>query len=186
MKTLRILAREHAAIAALSARLAAEVDAAATAGAVDGEAIDRLLQFFEARVDGQHQEKEERALLPRLRARAAQGGAHVVEALAADHALQRRLLAQMRAQLEGAAYAEPNSLAVLVRCARSYLRAQGEHSRWEQAALFPLAARLFGPDDDEALLRAFRLLDRSWGGLLWDEARRVEAWLDQRHAPLPA
>ncbi|NOT29468.1 MAG: hypothetical protein HOP15_03360 [Planctomycetes bacterium] len=182
MQALQVLAREHAAIAACCERFEAEIGATVARCEVDAEAMDRLLRFFEVQVDGHHQEKEERIFMPRLLTRAPGADVFVLRFLFDDHGAQRQLLAQMRAQVEGVTYGEPNSIAVLVRAAKSYLRAQRQHSRWEQTTLFPMARRILGPRDDRALLNGFRRLDELWGTAVWDAARSLAEWLDQRRA----
>jgi hemerythrin-like domain-containing protein len=182
MKALQLLAREHAAITACAERFEAEIDDIVNRCEVDAEAVDRLLRFFEVQVDGHHQEKEERIFLPRLLARAAGEDVQLLRALFADHGAQRKLLAHMRNQIEGVTYGEPNSIAVLVRDAKRYLRAQREHSGWEQATLFPMARRILGPRDDRAILNGFRRLDEVWGSAVWDAERALAEWLDQRRS----
>jgi hemerythrin-like domain-containing protein len=182
MKALQVLAREHAAIAACCERFEAELDQIVGRCEVDAEALDRLLRFFEVQVDGHHQEKEERIFMPRLLARAAGEDVLLLRSLLDDHGAQRRLLAHMRNQIEGVAYGEPNSVTVLVRAAQRYLRAQREHSRWEQTVLFPAASRILGPRDDRAILNGFRRIDELWGTTVWDAERALTAWLDQRRS----
>lgn len=185
MRTLRILTREHAAIAALIDRFEAEVDRIVALGGADAEAVDRLLLFFETQVDGHHQEKEERVFLPRLLARASGDEERLLRVAIEDHGAQRKLLERMRNQLEGATYGEPNSLAALARGARTYMREQREHACWEQSVLFPLAARILEREDDRTIVDGFRQLDEQWGGLVWEESRAVSEWLDRR-GPLQA
>lgn len=186
MQALTILAREHAAIGALVARFESEIATAIQSGEFDGEAVERLLRFFEREVDGHHQDKEERVLLPRLLARVRGSDVATLRGLADEHALQRKLLAHMRNQIEGASYGEPNSLALLVRQARQYIQHQREHSRWEQGVIFALARRVLGPGDDRALVIGFRRLDEVWGAPLWDAACTLAEWLDQRRSLVPA
>ena len=182
MRALQVLAREHAAIERCRTHFARETATIAGRGEADAEAVDRLISFFEVQVDGHHQEKEERVLMPRLLARARGEDVLTLETLADEHGQQRRLLAQMRNQLEGAAYGEPNSLAVLVRCTWNYLRAQREHSEWEGRTLFPLAARILDARDDRALVRGFRSVDELFGTSVLDSERALAAWLAERHA----
>jgi len=186
MRVLQILAREHAAIAECSRRFEAELESIALRGEVDAEAVERLLHFFEHEVDGHHQEKEERIFMPRLLSRASGEDVQALRAMFADHGAQRSLLAQMRNQIEGITYGEPNSLEILTRAARKYLRAQRVHSRWEQATLFPMATRVLGPRDDRALLNGFARLDEIWGSSVWAAERSLAEWLDQRRSLVPA
>lgn len=186
MKTLMILAREHKAIRAIASRLENEFAAARHQGTLDGEAVDRLLEFFEREVDGHHQEKEERGLLPRLLARAPSRDERQLRALLHDHAFERKILGRLRGAVEGAAYGDWGSTAALVRDGRLYLRMQREHSRREEAVLFPLARRLLGEHEDLAVMDAFSRLDHEWGGTVWATARALERWLDQRQTPVAA
>lgn len=186
MQALLTLTREHAAIAALLARFEIEIAESIRCGALDGEAVERLLAFFEREVDGHHQEKEERVLLPRLLARARGVDLATLQSLADEHRLQRKLLAHMRNQIEGASYGEPNSLALLVRQAKGYVQHQREHSRWEQNVVFPLARRTLGPGDDRALMHDFRRIDEVWGAPVWEAACALAEWLDQRRTLVPA
>lgn len=185
MKALQTLTSEHAAIAACCERFEAELDGIVGRCEVDAEALDHLLQFFEVQVDGHYQEREERIFMPRLLARAAAGEVQALRTLFHEHGAQRRLLAQMRNQIEGVTYGEPNSIAVFLRAARNYLRAQREHSHWEQATLFPMAARILGPRDDRAILNGFRSLDEVWGTSVHDAERSLTEWLDQRRSLVP-
>jgi len=180
MRALQVLAKEHSAIAAACARFSSELETILAGGAVDPEALDRLLAFFEVQVDGHHQEKEERVYLPRLLARAQGEDVLVLRSLLDDHGAQRKLLAHLRNQIDPVAFGEPTALAVLLRGARRYLRAQHEHSQWEQETLFPVARRILQPRDDRALRNGFRRVDELWGTAVWDAERSLAAWLDQR------
>ncbi|MSR63506.1 MAG: hypothetical protein EXS08_13775 [Planctomycetes bacterium] len=186
MNPLRELLREHAAIRALTARFEFEATLGETQGAIDGEAVGRLLHFFEHELDGHHQEKEERILLPRLVAHARGRELDLVLHLGQDHARQRAVLAHLANQLESASWGEPNSLRVLAREARRFVRLQQQHSRWEQHEIFSLARRWLTPDDERAIASDFRRLDEARGGSVWDAACALAAWLDQRRAFVPA
>ena len=92
MKTLIVLAREHEAIERIVTRLEHELDTLTRTGELDGEALQRMLEFFEQAVDGHHQESEERVLLPRLLLRAQGDEAALVRSLLVDHGEQRTFL----------------------------------------------------------------------------------------------
>lgn len=186
MKALQILARDHAAIARCGERFEDETDAIIGRCAVDPEALDRLLTFFEVQVDGHHQEKEERIFMPRLLTRAPGEDVERLRSLLDDHALQRKLLAHMRTEIEGVTDGVPSSLVALVRVAKHYLRLQREHSHWEQTVLFPMARHILRPRDDRAILNGFRRLDELWGTSVVEAGRALEEWLDQRQALLAA
>lgn len=180
MKTLIVLAREHEAIERIVTRLEHELDTLTRTGELDGEALQRMLEFFEQAVDGHHQESEERVLLPRLLLRAQGDEAALVRSLLRDHGEQRTFLGILRDNLEGAAYGEPGCRAAVARFGRLYIAHHREHSQWEHTTLFALAKKLLDEEDDLTALRELARLDRDWGSSVVAVARDLEAWLDQR------
>lgn len=184
MKALEVLASEHLTIDGLLGRIDEQVVELERCGEFDLEAFERVLTFFERCVDGQHQEKEEREFLPRLAARATGEDVTLAQNAVVDHHDQRLMLALVRSNLEGAMYGEPNSLAVVARHARRYIRHQREHSHWETTVLFALAHRLLTPEDDRAILGGFQALDEALGGSITAAGERLEAWLKERAASL--
>lgn len=186
MQALEVMAREHQTIDTLLQRLEGQVQELERSGELDLEVFERVLSFFERCVDGHHQEKEEREFLPRLAARASGEDATLAQAATVDHHEQRLMLALVRSNLEGAMYGEPNALAVVARFARSYIRHQREHSRWETSVLFALAHRVLTPEDDRAILCGFRALEEALGGSILTAGAQLEAWLEQRCTSLSA
>lgn len=179
MQALVVMGREHEAIARIVARLEDVIEAAATSATIDGETLVRLIDFFEREVDGHHQEKEERVLLPRMRLRSSGDDALLVETLLADHGAERVLLGSLRENLEGAAYGEPGSTAAVVSTARAYIEHQRLHSSWENTVVFPLARRCLSPLDDQEILAEFRRLDLERGSSVVLAATALEDWLDR-------
>ena len=186
MESIAELTREHEAIRSVLEPFAWSLDRAELEGQIDAESVERVLGFLEREVDGHHQEKEERALLSRVLERVQ--GADLARARVAfrEHVDERKLLALMRNNLEGACYGEPNCVRAVVRHARRYVSTQREHLEWEQRVLFPLAERTLGPAEDRAIVHAFRELDELWGSTVQDAALRLHAWLDQHTSLVPA
>jgi hemerythrin-like domain-containing protein len=186
MESIRELTREHEAIQSALERFARTLDAAELDGQIDAESVGRLLDFLERQVDGHHQEKEERALLRCLLERARGADLHGAQSTFREHVDERKLLALMRDNLDGACYGEPNCVAAVVRYARRYVATQREHIAWEQRVLFTMAERILGPDEDRDILQKFRELDDLWGCSVCDAATRLFAWLDQHRSPVLA
>lgn len=180
MKTLIVLKREHEAIERIVTRLEHQLERMARTGELDGEALERMLAYFEQTVDGHHQENEERVLLPRVLLYAEGADAELARSLRADHGAQRTFLGILRDNLEGAAYGEPGCRAAVARFGRMFVQQHREHSRWEHERLFPLAQRTLERTDDLALLSELARLDRDWGGSVVQATCALEAWLDQR------
>jgi hemerythrin-like domain-containing protein len=186
MRALAWMKREHDAIARMLVRLEAELADLARSGTLDVEAFERLLEFFERRVDGQHQEGEERAFLPVLVERAPRLQAALAVDARAEHRRERMLLAHMRAEIEGAAYDEPCALGSLAGLARQYVALQRAHARWEEVLLYAIARRALGAADDRAILAGLRAVEREHGGPVEGAARALERWLDRRKPLLTA
>lgn len=180
MQATQILSGQHAAIAAMLERFEDVLEKAIQDDELDAEAFEQLLGFFEERVDGQHQEEEERIFLPRLLTRADGDDVEHVRAILGEHMAQRQLLIQMRCHLQGASSGAPGALEGLAELGRRYLRRQRLHAAWEDAILMPLAERVLTSQDDRAILNGFRHLAETWGGDVEGAARRLTAWLDQR------
>lgn len=186
MKTIDDLRSEHEPIGQMVDRFEAEIEAAVERGAIDADAIDQLLVFFEEQVGGHHHGKQDRVLFPRLLTRAQGEDAELVLSLIDDHASEREMLAAMRCELEAAAYGEPNSLAVLAREGRRFVARQRRCSRYEEVVVFPLAASVLSAQDDAALGNGFRRLDEVWERPLAKAALALCDWLDRRHEPVAA
>ena len=186
MKTVQLLKREHVAIASILEWFDRKIDEAERNFAIDRETIERLLDFFERAVDGQHQEKEERIFLPTLMRRATGENSPYVHKLFREHHEDRKLLTLMRSNLEGACYGEPNCINVLVRYGRLYLMHERKHARWEEAVLFSMAERILTPEDDREIVEGFQRIDSLWESTVPAAAGRLCLWLDQQGAPVPA
>lgn len=183
MQSTQLLSRHHAAIAAVLERFEDVLDAAVQNGALDAESFEPLLAFLEERVDGQHQEEEERIFMPRLLTRAGGEEARHVQSVLDEHIAQRQLLIRMRGDLKGAARGTPEVLADLAELGRRYVRRQRLHAAWEDRILMPLAERVLTSQDDQAILNGLQRLDETWGGGLEEAALRLMASLE-RHTPV--
>lgn len=177
MQSLEKLSREHAAIGAMLDRFENLIEEALASEELDVAAFDRLLCFFEERVDGQHQEQEERVFLPRVFTRARGDEAQRMTSILDEHLVERRLLVQMRCALLDGRSAE---LAGLAELARRYIRHQRLHIAWEDAVIVPLARRVLSARDDRAIRNGWERFRDTWGGDVEEAARRLGSWLDHR------
>jgi len=183
MKSIEILSRQHALLAGVLTRFEQVIDALQRHDELDAEAFEHLLAFFEERVDGQHQELEERLFLPRVLTRARGADVQRVSSLSDQHLVQRQLLVQLRAELQAAERGGPAARARLAELGFHYLQRQRLHAAWEDEVLLPLARRVLSPRDDRALLNGYGRMEQVWGGAFESAARRLLARLD-RPAPL--
>ena len=106
--------------------------------------------------DGQHQDKEEKVLMPRLLTRASISEETGIRELAKDHAGERRLMLSMHSNLLGAIHGEPLSLREFVRTSSDYVELHRKHMTNEEALLLPMAERLLTSSDDYEILEGFQ------------------------------
>ena len=183
--TTRMLADEHELLERLLSWLEALLARARKRDELDASSMASLVAFFEAMVDGLHQDKEEHILFPGLRQRATPEILEKVELLFREHQDERRRLEAMRASLEGAAYGEPISLDTFLISARAYLELQREHLRAENDWLLPLIESVLTDEDDQRLSAGFRGLERTRGLRFRHTARNELNKLEARFGQLP-
>ena len=106
MWAVETLAEEHRAIAFVLASLEQLLQETLNTDSLDVEAAVEILEYLERVADGSHQDKEEQVLFPKLLERTSAGARRSVAQLLRDHVHGRRVLEELRANLEGAAYGD--------------------------------------------------------------------------------
>lgn len=160
MEALRLLGVEHFWIARMLDCLERIATNEQTTGELDSVAATELFELFDSFSDGQHQEKEERHLFPRLQVHADTGEAALIHALEAEHRDDVGHMMRMRSTLQSAIQGDAVSRREFSRAATEFLDLERRHMTKERVVLFPLAERLLTKTDDKALLEAFDKLDR--------------------------
>lgn len=160
MRAIDTLTREHHWIRHLLDALERAVEHAIQYGHLPHGNVAGVLSYLEYFADGSHQEKEERALFPRLLHGASIEERLLIGRLFADHEGDRRMLRTLHAELLGATFGEPVRVREFVRHAAEYVRSHREHMAREQTVLFPLADRLLRPGEDEAVQVGFERIER--------------------------
>ena len=144
-----------------------------------------LLRFIARRVDGLHQDKEERALFPRLLVRSLGYRLPVVPYLSLQHRRDRRLLGQMLAHLPVLGDWNILDCDPFVTNASVYVRFQRRHMRVEDEWLLPVVEQVFRPQDDRMVRAGFRRVERAHGALFEPEARQLLARLTAQLGEVP-
>lgn len=122
-----------------------------------------LREYLVDFVHGWHHEKEERALFPRVVLRATGADAALVAALRSEHAQARELVSRFDAAARAYVGGARERLGELVEAFRAYAAFDEAHRRKETEGLYPLANRLFSPDDAEEVLEEIVALERNLG-----------------------
>jgi hemerythrin-like domain-containing protein len=141
---------------------------------VDGVAVDDLVALLRRFADQCHHGKEEGYLYPSMKAKSLPREGEIGRLLAAHSEVHDYL-----GTLTGTA-----SLAERAAAALLYVRVMRQHMETENTTIFPVADRLFDPDEQATLSRAYREMEaRSFGPRFRDE---VIAELDRIERAVPA
>jgi len=123
--------------------------------AVPADHLAKILEFFQVFADRCHHEKEERYLFPALEHRGIPREGGPVGVMLQEHEAARGFIRGMAGALErypreGAAAAIP-----FAENARQYIELLEAHIAKENDVLFPMAANILGPGDQEGLAENF-------------------------------
>jgi hemerythrin-like domain-containing protein len=168
-----VLRREHYLFSRLLDALEVLIHDHRVRDAADRGLAGELLRFFAQRVDGLHQDKEERVLFPRLLARSIRYRVPVVSYLSQQHRRDRRLLGQMVANLPTLGDWNILDSDPFVTHASVYLRFQRRHMRVEDEWLLPVVDQIFRPEDDRMVRAGFRRVDHAHRASFEPEALKL-------------
>lgn len=156
-------------LAALSAA-ALDVEATGRAPAFTADLLDMLVEYAEVG----HHAKEEALLFPALALHGV-GPDGLVEAMAHQHQMGRVHVRDMRRALEAVRAGDPAAREAFAASADAYIELLRVHIQIEDDDLYPLAERLFDPEEDRRLVAEFRAVDTSVNGT--ERLARCEALL---------
>ncbi|BDG05715.1 PAS domain-containing protein [Anaeromyxobacter oryzae] len=122
-----------------------------------------LRDYLVGFVQGWHHQKEERAVFPRLAQRAAQAEGGLVAAMVTEHAQARELVSRFDAAAKAYIDGARDRIGELVETFRAYASFDERHRRKESDVLYPLANRLFSPEDAEDVLEEIAEMERDLG-----------------------
>jgi len=162
MKTIEILTREHRWIGWMADCLEKLVAESHTRDQLD-EATSQLLFLYESFADGRHQDKEEQVLFPELLTCADEPTRTMLDQLMRDHGVERRHMARMRQNLDGAVHGEPLCLREFALEAGDYMELHRAHMLRETEQLLPLVEGLLTPEADERVVAGFEQLEGGAG-----------------------
>ena len=81
-----------------------------------------------------------------------------------EHEEGRKLIRGMNESLDGAARGEPRSMFRFMECARTYAQLLRAHIQKEDHCIFPMAANVLGPAEQDSLVESFVAMDREVPG----------------------
>jgi hemerythrin-like domain-containing protein len=154
-----VLKHEHQVILLVLGAAEREAQQIEATGAAHAETVDEMVDFFRSFADGCHHAKEEKLLFTKMQERGVpvQGGP--IAAMLQEHDQGRRLVRAMAEALPGARAGDGIAIAAVKDNLRTYAGFLRAHIAKEDNILYPMADRLFTPDDQRALGEAFDRLE---------------------------
>lgn len=153
-KALDIIRNEHRSIAAVLESLRRLSRDGGRVPRVDAAVFGAMVNYLENFADRVHHPKEDQYLFAPLRRRGAQAES-LIAGLEREHAEGGQALHALRQSYARLEAAGDRELPAFARAVEDFARAYFEHMRKEEEQLFPLAEKLFTPQDWAAIDRAF-------------------------------
>ncbi|MGE5246483.1 MAG: hemerythrin domain-containing protein [Betaproteobacteria bacterium] len=119
------------------------------------DTVEALIDFLQRVADGVHHEKEERFLFPMLAEHGVMPDESIVGPLLLQHESGRFHVREMRNALARLEQGAPGAAVDFGHAARAYAELLRAHIQTEDECLYPIAARVLTPADDERLRGAF-------------------------------
>jgi hemerythrin-like domain-containing protein len=158
------LVREHAVIGLVVAAMEREAAHIRETGELDGDRIERMLEFTRHFTDGWHHDKEERLLFPVMERLDERGRAQVAVMLQ-EHDGARRRVANIVGALEAARAGDAAARRTVADNLSGYASLLFAHIAKENNVIFPLADRLLGTEERNDLAAEFAQVDAQAGAL---------------------
>lgn len=125
--------------------------------------VANLREYLVTYVDRCHNQKEERALFPRLAQRGIPMDGGPVAVMLAEHAKARELVDRIDAAAKRYVDGEPPALAALKEAFAEYAALNKQHYWKENDILYPLANRVLSPEDAAAIVEEIEEIEQELG-----------------------
>jgi len=124
-------------------------------GAAGVPEVDQMLDFFRNFADRCHHAKEEDLLFVKMEERGVPAEGGPIGVMLREHDEGRRRLRAVAEALPGAAGQDPVALAIVSENLEAYTHLLRAHIGKEDKVLYPMADKLFTPQDQQELSEAF-------------------------------
>lgn len=125
--------------------------------------VSDAVEYFSSYIEGCHAHKEEDYLFPLMEERGMPAGGGPLAVMRADHRQSDEALAAFRTAAAAYVAGDQAALAPLRDAFARYAGVLREHFWKETDILFPMAHRLFGPADDQAVWKGIEAIEASLG-----------------------
>jgi hemerythrin-like domain-containing protein len=155
MKATETLKHEHKIILLVLAAAEKQAKAIEAAGKMDGDKIDKLLDFFRNFTDHCHHSKEEKHFFAALEQRGVRPDVGPIAVMLAEHQHGRHRLKAVADALVKARTGDRHAIREVRENLAAYVKLLKEHITKEDNVLFAMADKIFTAGDQTALSEAF-------------------------------
>lgn len=155
MSATDILRHEHQIILLVLDGVEQEAERIRETGAVQGEKVAEMVDFFRSFADRCHHQKEEKLLFVRMQERGMPVERSPIASMLHEHDQGRQLVSAVSEALPKAEAGDPQAIGSLQENLQTYAGFLRAHIGKEDNVLFPVADQILTPEDQEVLVAAF-------------------------------
>ncbi len=160
MTPTQLLKEEHQTILLVISAAEREVEEIGRTGKVDGEKVEKIIDFLRNFADRCHHAKEENILFVRMEEKGMPSDSGPILVMLREHEENRKNVAAVAEALPKAAAGEESDVAVVRDNLAAYAGRLKAHIAKEDKVLYPMADRLFSDDDQRRLAEAFDKVEK--------------------------
>jgi hemerythrin-like domain-containing protein len=147
MTPIEQLVHEHQVILLVLDGVQTEVDYIRSTGKVRGEKIEQMLDFFRTFADKCHHAKEEKLLFQRMSDKGMPTESGPISVMLHEHDLGRAYLSAVEEALPDAEQGDDSAVEVVADSLQGYANLLRNHITKEDDILYPIANRMFTPEE---------------------------------------
>jgi hemerythrin-like domain-containing protein len=160
MTPTEILKQEHRTILLVIGAAEREVGKIGSTGRVDGEKVNKIIDFLRNFADRCHHAKEENILFVRMQEKGMPADSGPIFVMLREHEENRKNVAAMAGALPKAIAGEESAVGVVKENLAAYAGRLKAHIAKEDNVLYPMADRMFSDDDQRRLTEAFDKVEK--------------------------
>jgi hemerythrin-like domain-containing protein len=160
MTPTQLLKHEHQTILLVISAAEREVERIVRTGKVDGERVNKIIDFLRNFADRCHHAKEENILFVRMQEKGMPTDSGPIFVMLKEHEENRKNVAAMAGALPKAVAGEESAVAAVKDNLAAYAVRLKAHIAKEDNVLYPMADRMFSPDDQKMLAEAFDKVEK--------------------------
>ncbi len=175
-----MLEAEHRVIQKMVAGMSVLAEQLELGEPVDVSLLESIVAFLRTFADRCHHGKEETLLFPALIRRGVPSHGCPIGGLTMEHQKGRVMVGELADAIRGYAAGEPPAREDLVKSLRALVAFYPSHIWKEDYLLFPLAAKVFTPEDQRELMDKFETVERELGLDVHEGFEKLATELEQK------